>query len=68
MPDPTRRRGLPGFRHPRGGKPAGRKVKIADIEDNINVLRLEELFQKDLERVKKYHEAWTYLTNPQEHD
>ena len=38
------------------------KVKIADIEDNINVLRLEFLSDTDLERVKKYHSAWRYLT------
>jgi len=34
------------------------KVKLADIEDNINVLRLESVGEKDLERVAKYHRAW----------
>ena len=38
-----------------------RKVKIADIEDNINLLRLKAVGQKDLDRVKKYHEAWGSL-------
>jgi len=37
------------------------KVKIADIEDNINILRLEQVDKKDLERVAKYHKAWTTL-------
>lgn len=37
------------------------QVKLADIEDNINVLRLNELKQTDLERVKKYHAAWRFL-------
>lgn len=37
------------------------KVKIADIEDNINVLRLKSLEGKDLERVAKYHKAWRFL-------
>ena len=37
------------------------KVKIADIEDNINVLRLDEIGSKDLERVAKYHKAWKKL-------
>jgi (p)ppGpp synthase/HD superfamily hydrolase len=38
------------------------KVKLADIEDNINVLRLETVGEKDLERVAKYHRAWKKLT------
>ncbi len=41
-----------------------KSVKIADLEDNINILRLSELNQKDLERVKKYHSAWQVLTSP----
>lgn len=38
-----------------------RKVKLADIEDNINVLRLSTLTEKDLARVTKYHAAWQVL-------
>lgn len=41
--------------------PLARKVKIADIEDNIDVLRLQELKPKNLERVAKYHRAWHRL-------
>ncbi len=37
------------------------KVKKADIEDNINVLRLDTLQNIDLERIKKYHKAWKIL-------
>ena len=37
------------------------KVKIADIEDNIDVLRLASLDEKDLARIKKYHSAWRFL-------
>ena len=37
------------------------KVKIADIEDNIDVLRLSALDEKDLARIKKYHSAWRLL-------
>ncbi|VAW69978.1 Guanosine-3',5'-bis(diphosphate) 3'-pyrophosphohydrolase / GTP pyrophosphokinase, (p)ppGpp synthetase II [hydrothermal vent metagenome] len=40
------------------------KIKKADIEDNINVLRLNSLESKDLERVAKYHRAWQKLNNP----
>lgn len=34
------------------------KIKKADIEDNINVLRLNSVGEKDLERIAKYHKAW----------
>jgi len=37
------------------------KVKIADIEDNIDVLRLSSLDEWDLARIKKYHTAWRLL-------
>ena len=38
-----------------------RRVKIADIEDNINVLRLRDLGDRDIERLKKYHKSWHIL-------
>jgi len=41
--------------------PLASKIKIADIEDNINILRLESVDKKDLERVAKYHKAWRKL-------
>lgn len=41
--------------------PLATKIKVADIEDNINILRLESVDQKDLERVAKYHKAWRKL-------
>lgn len=37
------------------------KIKIADIEDNIDVLRLPSLDEYDLARIKKYHSAWRSL-------
>ena len=37
------------------------KVKMADIEDNINLLRLESINQRDLKRVARYHQAWFQL-------
>ncbi len=37
------------------------KVKKADIQDNLNVLRLDTLTDDDLERVRKYHKAWKRL-------
>ncbi len=43
--------------------PIARKVKIADIEDNINVLRITNLTEKDLARIAKYHAAWHFLND-----
>ena len=37
------------------------KVKKADIEDNIDVLRLASLNEYDLARIQKYHAAWHFL-------
>ena len=39
------------------------KIKIADIEDNIDVLRLASLNETDLARIKKYHSAWQFLND-----
>lgn len=41
-------------------------VKIADLEDNMNIQRIlgrrEGLGEKDMKRLQKYLNAWTYLT------
>ncbi len=42
--------------------PIAKAVKIADLEDNMNVLRLAELRDKDVERLHKYHASWKRLT------
>src|SRR5919205_4530801 len=42
--------------------PIARQVKIADLEDNMNVRRITQLGPKDLERLEKYHRAWRVLT------
>lgn len=41
--------------------PIAKKVKIADIEDNLNILRLSTLTDADLDRIVKYHTAWQLL-------
>lgn len=41
--------------------PIGRRVKIADLKDNMDVTRLNELTDKDVERLKKYHKAYKIL-------
>lgn len=41
--------------------PLATAIKLADIEDNLNVLRLSALTDADLRRVEKYHRAWHRL-------
>lgn len=41
--------------------PIARQVKIADIEDNMDLTRLESVDQDDLDRQEKYHDAWVTL-------
>lgn len=38
------------------------QVKIADLEDNMNIRRIAEIRPKDLERLEKYHKSWSLLT------
>lgn len=38
-----------------------RKVKIADLEDNMNMLRLGVVGEKQLERLARYHRSWKRL-------
>ena len=42
--------------------PIARQVKIADLEDNMNVRRMSQIGPRDLERLEKYHRAWRVLT------
>ncbi len=41
--------------------PLARRVKIADLEDNMDLRRLPTVREKDLERLKRYREAWGEL-------
>ena len=41
----------------------GRKVKISDIKDNLNVSRLKLITDKDKNRLKKYENALKILKN-----
>lgn len=36
-------------------------VKLADLEDNMDLRRIENLTEKDMKRMKKYHLAWKEL-------
>jgi (p)ppGpp synthase/HD superfamily hydrolase len=42
--------------------PIAQKVKIADLEDNMDIRRLNVLKEEDLKRLNKYLRAWKYLT------
>jgi (p)ppGpp synthase/HD superfamily hydrolase len=43
--------------------PVSRRVKLADLEDNMDVRRMAaELTQEDFERLKRYRRAWEKLT------
>ena len=42
--------------------PIGRKVKIADLRDNLDVTRIAELGDKDLQRINKYKKALKILS------
>jgi (p)ppGpp synthase/HD superfamily hydrolase len=41
--------------------PLAARVKIGDLEDNMNVRRMETLTHDDLDRLRKYHAAWCEL-------
>lgn len=37
------------------------QVKLRDLEHNSKITRLKSLREKDIERIHKYHKAYTYL-------
>ena len=39
-----------------------REVKIADLRSNMDITRLNEITDKDVERLRKYHKAYKFLT------
>ena len=41
--------------------PIGRQVKLHDLEDNMDITRLNQLTEKDLYRLNKYIKAYKYL-------
>lgn len=42
--------------------PIAKQVKIADLQDNLNILRLNAFTEDDSERIRKYHRAWLELS------
>lgn len=43
--------------------PIARAVKLADLKDNMDVTRLNELTEKAITRLKKYHKAYVELND-----
>jgi len=41
--------------------PIGKEVKIADLEDNMDISRLDHLSEHDIKRCNKYLHSWRYL-------
>jgi (p)ppGpp synthase/HD superfamily hydrolase len=41
-----------------------RRVKLADLEDNMDVRRLTQVTPKDAERLARYRAAWARLREP----
>ena len=44
----------------------GRKVKIADLKDNLDVTRIPELSDKDIQRIEKYVRALKQLNDTEQ--
>ena len=42
--------------------PLAARVKLADLEDNMDIRRLQELQDRDVERLQRYRRAWAELT------
>ncbi|HEX6748587.1 MAG TPA: HD domain-containing protein [Longimicrobium sp.] len=61
----TKREGEPydAFVDRSAANPVARRVKIADLEDNMDVRRTGNLSEKDVERLNKYLRAWRRLTS-----
>jgi len=38
-----------------------RKVKLADLEDNMDLRRIDQISEKDLKRLARYHQAWKLI-------
>ena len=43
------------------GNALARAVKLADLRDNMNIIRLPKVNEQALDRINKYHKAWLKL-------
>lgn len=42
--------------------PLARKIKLADLQHNMDIRRMTSLHEKDVVRLQKYHRAWQTLS------
>ena len=49
------------FVHRAAKNPLGKEVKQADLEDNMDIRRLEAITDDDVARLRKYLRSWQYL-------
>ena len=61
----TKREGEPyeEFVKRSASNPLALRVKLADLEDNMDIRRMPAWAEKDAPRMEKYLKAWHYLTN-----
>ncbi len=61
----TRRQGEHYFEYIERLKPntVARAIKIADLEDNMDMKRIDTVSDKDLNRLARNHQAWLILKN-----
>lgn len=61
----TKRDGEEYFRyiHRVGANQLARGVKLADLTDNMDLKRIDNLTEKDQKRLARYHKAWNMLKN-----
>lgn len=45
--------------------PISRAVKLADLEDNMDIRRLDAVTPREAERLEKYRRAWKRLNSPE---
>jgi (p)ppGpp synthase/HD superfamily hydrolase len=55
--------GYEGFVKRAAADPIGRMVKLADLEDNMDLRRLDEMGERGMRRLERYLKAWRYLTS-----
>jgi (p)ppGpp synthase/HD superfamily hydrolase len=60
----TKREGeeYPDFVARSASHPLAKKVKLADLEDNMDVRRLPQVEEQDFQRLQKYIKAWRALS------
>ena len=60
---PRRRESYEDYVRRAAKNPISREVKLADLEDNMDIRRLEFITEEDLSRLDKYRIAWKYLND-----